>query len=131
MMDVDSLRADKDWSFPDVKPRDASYATHGYHRYPAKFIPQLVESLIKTYSREGDLVLDPMGGCGTTLVEAKLNGRNSVGIDVNKVAVLIARAKTQPIQQKFLEERNQVLLKKVIRSQTPVSYTHLTLPTKA
>ena len=115
MVDVTSLRADKEWSFPYVKPRDASYATHAYHRYPAKFIPQLVESLIKTYSREGDLVLDPMGGCGTTLVEARLNGRNSVGIDVNKVAVLIARAKTQPIQQKFLEERNQVLLKKVRR----------------
>lgn len=113
MVAVGSLRADKAWSFPNVKPREASYATHGYHRYPAKFIPQLVEALIKKYSREGDVVLDPMGGCGTTLVEAKLNGRSSVGIDINRVAVLIARAKTQAIGQKFLEERNQVLLEKI------------------
>lgn len=122
MVAVESLRVDKAWSFPNVKPRDALYATHGYHRYPAKFIPQLVESLIKTYSKEGDLVLDPMGGCGTTLVEAKLNGRNSVGIDVNGVAVLIAQAKTQAIGQRFLEERNQILLKKVSRRKPSRNY---------
>ena len=122
MVTVQSLRADKAWSFPNVKPRDASYATHGYHRYPAKFIPQLVEALIKKYSREGDVVLDPMGGCGTTLVEAKLNGRNSVSIDINRVAVLIARAKTQAIGQKLLEERNRVLLKKVRRRKPSSNY---------
>jgi len=122
ILGIKSLQVDRGWSFPNVKPKDASYATHGYHRYPAKFIPQLVESLINEYSRRGDVVLDPMGGCGTTLVEAKLNGRNSVGIDVNRVAVLIARAKTQVIKKKLLEERNQVLLKKVSRRKPSRNY---------
>ena len=31
---------DKDWSFIEYKPSDTAKWTHGYHRYPAKFIPQ-------------------------------------------------------------------------------------------
>ncbi|MEW6068049.1 MAG: hypothetical protein AB1610_07150 [Nitrospirota bacterium] len=34
---------DKDWSFIEYKPSDTCKLTHCYHRYPAKFIPQLVE----------------------------------------------------------------------------------------
>ena len=37
---------DEDWSFVDYKPSDTGKWTHDYHRYPAKFIPQLVERLV-------------------------------------------------------------------------------------
>ena len=38
---------DKEWSFEEYKPSDTGKWTHDYHRYPAKFIPQLVEKLIE------------------------------------------------------------------------------------
>ena len=40
---------DKEWSFIEYKPSDTSKLTHCYHRYPAKFIPQLVEKLMDKY----------------------------------------------------------------------------------
>ena len=51
--------------------------------HPARFIPELPEKYIKLFSHQGETVLDPFCGSGTTnLVAARLN-RNSVGIDVN------------------------------------------------
>jgi hypothetical protein len=41
---------DEDWSFDYLKPSDTNKLTHGYHRYPAKFIPQLVEKLLDEYA---------------------------------------------------------------------------------
>ena len=37
------IKVDKAWSFAEYKPSDTAKWTHCYHRYPAKFIPQLVE----------------------------------------------------------------------------------------
>jgi DNA modification methylase len=93
------------WSFADFTPNKTQYLTHGYHRYPAKFIPQLVSSLIQEYSEPGDRICDPLGGCGTTLVEAKLAGRTSFGFDINPVAVLITQAKTRAIFPERLSRR--------------------------
>ena len=113
MINFNLLKPNKDWSFSDVKRGKTLYATHGYHKYPAKFIPQLVRKVIVKYSRPGEVVLDSFGGCGTTLVEAKLSGRKSIGLDVNKVAVLISKAKTIGIKPDLLQERNRVLLEKI------------------
>jgi len=78
------IKIDPSWSFSEVTRKETSYITHGYHRYPAKFIPQVVSRLIVKYSIKKDLVVDPFGGCGTTLVESKVMGRLSVGVDINK-----------------------------------------------
>ena len=43
------------------------------------------------YSKEGDFILDPLVGSGTTLIEAKLLHRNADGIDINPEAVEISR----------------------------------------
>ena len=99
-MKRDSFRdipIDSTWSFIEKTRKDTGYLTHSYHRYPAKFIPQLVHRLLKQYTQEGDLVVDPFGGCGTTLIEAKVTGRPSIGVDINPVAVLITNAKKTPI----------------------------------
>ncbi|MBU2068430.1 site-specific DNA-methyltransferase, partial [Patescibacteria group bacterium] len=92
------IKIDSSWAFADKTRKDTAYITHGYHRYPAKFIPQIVSRLIERYTKKGDLVVDPFGGCGTTLVESKVNGRQSIGVDINPVAVLIAKAKKTPIK---------------------------------
>lgn len=79
------------FDFADSKTK---YLTHGLHPYPAKFIPQIPDVLIRELSREGDTVADIFCGSGTTLVEALLLNRNAVGFDANPLACLISKAKT-------------------------------------
>lgn len=122
MVDLDSVKTDRRWSFANISRRETLYATHGYHRYPAKFIPQLVRKIVIKYSKPGDLVLDSFGGCGTTLVESKLSGRESIGLDVNEVAVLIAKAKTIGIDPQILEERNKSLLERIANNKDTANY---------
>jgi len=70
------------WDFP-IR---GTWATHN-PKYRGNFAPQIARNLILNYSEEGELILDPMVGSGTTLIEAKLLHRNAIGIDVNKDAV--------------------------------------------
>lgn len=70
------------------------YLTHGFDRYPAKMIPAMARFLIEHVSIPGQTVLDPFCGSGAVLVEALDAGRNSVGIDINPLAIILARAKT-------------------------------------
>lgn len=49
--------------------------------HPAKMLPAVAAHAIARYTRPGDLVLDPMCGIGTTLVEAVRSGRRAVGIE--------------------------------------------------
>ena len=106
-------KIDYSWSFSDKTRKDTAYITHGYHRYPAKFIPQIVSRLVEKYTKEGDLVVDPFGGCGTTLVESKVMGRPSVGVDINPVAVLITKAKITPIDPQKIEKVFTILQTKL------------------
>jgi DNA modification methylase len=70
------------------------YGTHGLHEYRGKFFPQLVRALLNDANAgEGAVVVDPMAGSGTTLVEAVLAGCNARGLDLNPLSVLISRAK--------------------------------------
>ena len=95
---------DYSWSFSDKTIKDTSYITHGYYTYPAKFIPQLAERLIKENSAEGDIVIDPFMGSGTTVVEAIVNNRVGIGTDINEIANLLAKVKTTPIDNTILAE---------------------------
>jgi DNA modification methylase len=70
------------WSFPER----GSWATHN-PKYRGNFAPQIARNLILNYSEEGETILDPMVGSGTTLIEAKLLHRNAIGIDINKEAI--------------------------------------------
>src|SRR3989338_10309317 len=101
--DFSGLSPDESWSFKQIKRYETSYITHGYHRYPAKLIPQLVNRLISEFTAKDEFVFDPFGGCGTTLVEAKTLGRKSVGFDINPVAKLITETKITPLSPKLLE----------------------------
>lgn len=95
--DFSTIQLDISWSFAECTARETGYITHGYHRYPAKFIPQVAARLIREHSAPGDVVLDPFMGSGTTLVEALVAGRRARGCDLNPAALIAARAKTTPI----------------------------------
>jgi len=106
----DKIPVSPEWCFKNV--RSTEQWTHGYHRYPAKFLPNLVKKLIEDYTIPTDTVVDFFAGCGTTLVEAKVHGRESIGVDINPVAELITNAKINPIDPKKLEIKFQNLIKK-------------------
>lgn len=86
-------------SFTQAGEYDTTYLTHGIHPYPAKYIPQLPREIICAHTNERNTILDPFCGSGTTLLEASILGRKSVGIDSNPIAVLISRAKTQVLNE--------------------------------
>lgn len=74
------------WNIPLLNPK-AKERTG----YPTQKPIELLERIIKISTDEGDCVLDPFCGSGTTLVSAKLLGRNYIGIDINKDAVEISK----------------------------------------
>lgn len=74
------------WSFPER----GKWATH-QSNFRGNWAPQIPRNLILRYSKPKDLVLDQMCGCGTTLIETKLTGRNAIGFDINPKMVEITK----------------------------------------
>lgn len=68
--------------------------THGFYKYPARFSPAFVRAAIQTFTKPGDLCLDPHVGGGTTLVEALVTGRNAIGVDISALAGFVATVKS-------------------------------------
>jgi hypothetical protein len=60
--------------------------------HPAKMLPELARRIIAEYSPPGGLVVDPMCGIGTTLVEAAALGRRAVGVELEPRWAELARA---------------------------------------
>ena len=61
----------------DFHGTNSAYASHDFHSFPAKFPPQLPRKFIEGLTHPGDVVLDPMMGSGTTILEAFLLNRRS------------------------------------------------------
>src|SRR5271166_3097334 len=68
--------------------------THNYYRYPARFSPAFARAAIETFTKPGNLVLDPHAGGATALVEALALGRNAIGVDISALAQFVAVVKT-------------------------------------
>lgn len=109
---------DTDWSFSECKPSDTGKWTHGYHRYPAKFIPQLVEKLMDIYITDGTASInDPFMGCGTTVVSAISRGFHASGTDINRIAYLMTGAKATPICPDYLKRKVNDFLSQICPSE--------------
>ena len=108
-------RTRSDWSFAKSNTSQTLWGPHGYHRYPAKFIPQLVRQIIEQYSAPGDFVGDTFLGSGTSGVEALRCNRSFWGIDINPIAVFISRVKCTPIDPQHLE-KTWTLISKTIET---------------
>lgn len=94
MLEAQVVRQAGDWDFRGC---DTQYGTHGIHTYVAAMIPQVAKRLIEEYAPPRGKVLDPFCGGGSVLVETVNSGRPAVGRDVNRLAVLISKAKTTPV----------------------------------
>jgi site-specific DNA-methyltransferase (cytosine-N4-specific) len=97
--------------------KETNYLTHNFHPYPNKFIPQIVKTLIEQYSQEGDTILDPFCGSGTSLIEANLSKRNVIGIDLNPLACLISKVKTTKINHDVLKKIMKEITKKLYKNE--------------
>ena len=70
------------------------YATHGLFPYRGKFHPQMIKGVINVMGlKPGDTVLDPMMGSGTVLIEAKLMGIKSIGVDASPFCRFMTQVK--------------------------------------
>jgi len=78
------------WDIPNVKANHVEKTEH-----PCQFPVALVERLILGMTNEGDLVVDPYIGVGTTAVASVLHGRRVAGADVEERYLMIARDRVQ------------------------------------
>ena len=66
------------WNIPIINPMAKERMG-----YPTQKPLQLLQRIIKASSQEGDTILDPFGGCGTTIHAAEHLNRNWIGIDIS------------------------------------------------
>ncbi len=95
------------WSEQELPQRLRTKHVHSLHPYLGKYVPQLVEELLRRYVRPGGRVLDPFAGSGTTLVQALESGHDSTGIDIAAFNCLLMQVKTR--------EHNPFVLERELR----------------
>ena len=61
--------------------------------YPTQKPEALLERIIASSSNEGDVVLDPFCGCGTTVTVAERLGRRWIGIDITHIAIALMKSR--------------------------------------
>lgn len=76
------------WEIPFLNPKAAERVG-----YPTQKPILLMNQIISLVTDEGDIVLDPFCGSGTTLVAAKLLGRHYIGVDISKDAAELAKSR--------------------------------------
>ena len=82
------------------------YATHGLFPYRGKFHPQMIKGIINVMGlKPGDIVLDPMMGSGTVLVEACLMGIRSIGVDASPFCRFMTQTKIDALTMSLSRSR--------------------------
>jgi SAM-dependent methyltransferase len=96
---------------PHIDHDVAESLTHPFHGYPARLHPataRLLVELVGTGAGRERPIVDPFCGSGTALVEARAAGVRAIGVDLNPLAVLVARAKTWTAPARRRKELHQV-----------------------
>jgi adenine-specific DNA-methyltransferase len=74
------------WTIPNVKSNHVEKTEH-----PCQFPVELIERLVLALTKEGDWVLDPFLGTGTSIIAATRHGRRGIGAEIHKKYVAIAK----------------------------------------
>lgn len=96
----------------------------GVHGYFTKQSWNIVAEYIKNFSKPGDLVLDPFGGSGITAIEAMMNNRKAINIDLNPMAVFMVQALTAPVKISELSETFERVKTEYLKN-APVTKTQI------
>jgi DNA modification methylase len=93
-------------SILNINTKEVTSHTHGFHKYPAKFIPHIPKWAIEKYlsGSKGKTILDPFCGSGTTLVEGLLAGHNVIGVDIDPLSSMISKVKTTRLDKAELNK---------------------------
>lgn len=96
-----------------VKQESKYEAAHsrwvGVGPYYAMFPAEFADKVIAKYTKKGDTVLDPFAGRGTAIFSAATQGRLGVGVEINPVGWLYARAKLAPAEKAQVAARFEEL----------------------
>ena len=76
-----------------LKARNWGHGWHSLCSYQGKLKPAIAHTLVKEFTNESDIVLDPMSGAGTIPLEASLQGRVAWGNDLQELAYILTTAK--------------------------------------
>jgi DNA modification methylase len=99
------------WSLPNRNPRQLA---HALFQYPAMMVPEVQRRLIEAICKvkpDTSSLYEPYVGSGTALVAGMQNGLRCVGQDINPLAVLLARVKTQPYRYRTLKSAIERVMK--------------------
>ncbi len=88
------------WVIPNVKSNHVEKTEH-----PCQFPVELIERLVLSLSNEGDLVLDPFLGTGTSIIAAIRHGRRGIGAEIVPKYVELARERIQQEMEGTLRTR--------------------------
>jgi len=88
------------WEIPNVKSNHPEKTAH-----PCQFPVGLAERLVLALTREGNIVLDPFMGSGSTAIAAVKNGRRGVGVDSAPEYVKLAKERLGLLRQGQLKTR--------------------------
>ena len=100
-------------AFDNYKESETTKHVHRLHPYKGKFIPQLVEYFLdnhiddfkkEIYFKQGDIILDPFCGSGTTLVQANELSMHAIGVDVSIFNTLISNCKLRKVSIPKIEQ---------------------------
>lgn len=89
----------------------AASLTHPFHSYPARLHPATARVLVDVVTPsmpKGLAIVDPFCGSGTVLVEGRAARLPVIGVDLNPLAVLVARAKTWSVHSRRRQELEKV-----------------------
>lgn len=102
-------------SILNISTRDVTTHTHGFHKYPAKFIPHIPKWAVEKYlnGSKNKTILDPFCGSGTTLVEGILAGHDVIGIDIDPLSSMISKVKTTKVDVTKLNKISNWLVKEI------------------
>lgn len=89
---------------------------YNWFYYKEGFAKELVDIIIHIFGlKEGDTVLDPFCGSGTTLLACKQNGINAIGLDVLPTAVFASSVKAASYDPEKLREEAKILFRRKFR----------------
>lgn len=92
------------WNFSDFISTKYPLDMNSIAWYPATFISPIPKLLVASLSKQGDVVLDPFGGKGTTAIETVLQNRNPIYCDLNPFASENVEGLFAALEYKLLEE---------------------------
>jgi 16S rRNA G966 N2-methylase RsmD len=86
----------------------------GVHGYFTKQSWDIVHAYIKNFTKPNDVVLDPFGGSGVTVVEALMTNRRGIHIDINPLSILMVKGLVAPVRIDILQDEFDKLKEKYL-----------------